>query len=118
AAAASMDLILCTSFADDQDWGKLLALVANHGKLVLLGLPESDLKIHGFSLIGRGVSIGGSLIGGRKAVQEMFDFAAEKNIRPLIEKMPMSDANAAVKHMMEGRPRYRIVLETEAAARV
>ncbi|KAF8936386.1 chaperonin 10-like protein [Dissophora ornata] len=118
AATASMDIILCTSSADDQDLSKLLALIANHGTMVLLCLPESDLKISGFSLIVRGVSIGGSMIGGRKVIQEMFEFAAEKNIRLWIEKMPMSDANAAIKHMMEGHPRYRVVMETEAAARV
>ncbi|KAF9998977.1 hypothetical protein BGZ80_001053 [Entomortierella chlamydospora] len=118
AAAASMDIILCTSFALDTNWGEILSLVANHGKLVLLALPEKPLSIPGGALISRQVSIVGSLIGGKIDVAEMLRFAAEKNVRPLIEKMPMSDANAAVKHMMEGRPRYRIVMETEAASRL
>ncbi|KAF9148902.1 hypothetical protein DFQ26_002174, partial [Actinomortierella ambigua] len=29
--------------------------------------------------------------------------------------MPMRDANAAVKRMMEGKPRYRTVMYTDAA---
>ncbi|KAI1318328.1 hypothetical protein EDD11_006841 [Mortierella claussenii] len=117
AAAQSMDIILCTYFAKDFDWDQLFSLVANRGKLVLLVRPESPLSNPGNALIFRGVSLVGSLIGGKEMVQEMLDFAAEKNVRPWIEKMPMNDANAAVKHMMEGRPRYRIVMETEAAAR-
>ncbi|KAF9085034.1 hypothetical protein BGX27_003639, partial [Mortierella sp. AM989] len=108
AAAHSMDIILCTSFATDTNWGEILSLVANHGKLVLLALPEKPLSIPGNSLISRAVSIVGSLIGGKPDIAEMLQIAAEKNVRPWIEKMPMSDANAAVKHMMEGRPRYRI----------
>ncbi|KAF9150795.1 hypothetical protein DFQ26_001454, partial [Actinomortierella ambigua] len=47
--------------------------------------------------------------------EETLDFAAKHNVRPWIEKMPMSDANAAVKLMMGGRPRYRIVMYTDAA---
>lgn len=37
-------------------------------------------------------------------------------IRPWIEKIPMSDCNPAFKHVQEGRPRYRVVTETSAAA--
>ena len=51
ATAASMDLILCTSFGTDQDCDKLLTLVANHGKIILLALPESPLKIDALSLL-------------------------------------------------------------------
>ncbi|KAF9904964.1 hypothetical protein BX616_001135 [Lobosporangium transversale] len=116
AAAKSLDIIICTSFALDSDWAQLLSLVANHGKFVLLALPEKPIKVPGNSLISRGVSMVGSLIGGKEMVAEMLQFAAEKNVRPWIEKMPMNDANAAVKHMMEGRPRYRIVMETETAS--
>ncbi|KAG0364423.1 GroES-like protein [Gamsiella multidivaricata] len=118
AAAGSIDLLICTSFATDTDWAKVLSLVATHGKLVLLALPEDPLQIPANSLISRNVSIAGSLIGGKETVQEMLEFAAKHNIRPWIEKRPMSDPNAAVKHMMDGRPRYRIVMETEAASRL
>ncbi|KAG0248638.1 hypothetical protein BG011_010067 [Mortierella polycephala] len=117
AAAKSMDIIICTSFDKNANWGELLQLVANRGKLVLLALPEAPLSIPANALLSREVSIVGSLIGGKEMVQEMLQFASEHNVRPWIEKMPMSDANAAIKRMMEGRPRYRIVMETEAASR-
>ncbi|KAG0042559.1 hypothetical protein BGZ83_000311, partial [Gryganskiella cystojenkinii] len=97
------------------DWGALLSLVANNGKLVLLALPEKDLTIPPGAFLWRQLSMVGSMIGGKAMVQQMLDFAAAHNVRPWIEKMPMSDANAAVKHLMEGRPRYRIVMETAAA---
>ncbi|KAG0316522.1 hypothetical protein BGZ99_006851 [Dissophora globulifera] len=118
AAARSMDLILCTSFGENQDWGKLISLVANHGTFILVALPDNPISFRASALTSRCVSVTGSMIAGRETVQEMFAFASEKGVRPWIEKMPMSNANGGVKHMMEGHPRYRIVLETPAAARL
>ncbi|KAG0201581.1 hypothetical protein BGX33_010230 [Mortierella sp. NVP41] len=118
AALQSLDILLLTSNDKDTDWAELIEYVANHGTLVLLALPEvATIAIPPGSLLRRHVSIAGSLIGGRPDTQEMLEFAAKTGVRPWIEKMPMSDANAAIKHMQEGRPRYRIVMETEAAAR-
>ncbi|KAF9425830.1 hypothetical protein BGZ94_007181 [Podila epigama] len=115
-AAHSLDLLVCSSFDKNADWGALLSLVANNGKLILLALPEAPLQIPAGALLTRQVSIVGSLIGGHNVTAEMLEFASKTGVRPWIEKMPMSDANAAIKHMMEGRPRYRVVMETEAAA--
>ncbi|KAF9439336.1 hypothetical protein BGZ76_003866 [Entomortierella beljakovae] len=117
-AAASLDIAIVTSSSSHTDWKVILSLIATHGKLVLLALPETPLSFPGNALIGRGVTMVGSLIGGIPDIKEMLEFAAEKNVRPWIEKMPMSDANAAVSHMMTGHPRYRVVMETEAASRL
>ncbi|KAF8945605.1 hypothetical protein BGZ47_002318 [Haplosporangium gracile] len=119
AARRSVDILLLTSNDKNTDWAELIDYIANHGTLVLLALPEiPTIAIPPGSLLRRHVSIAGSLIGGWKITQEMLEFAAKTGVRPWIEKMPMSDANAAIKHMMEGRPRYRVVMETEAAARL
>ncbi|KAG9319299.1 hypothetical protein KVV02_005017 [Mortierella alpina] len=115
--AQSLDILLCTSYDKNQNWGELLDLVATRGTFHLLALPETPLSIPGGALLWRQVSMVGSAIGDKEAVKEMLQFAAEKNVRPWIEKMPMGDPNAALKHMMKGGPRYRIVMETEAASR-
>lgn len=113
----SVDLLILTNNDKDTNWGELIDYVANHGKIILLALPEiPTIAIPPTALLLRQVAVVGSLVGGRAITQEMLEVAAKHGIRPWIEKMPMSDANAAVKHMMEGRPRYRIVLETETAA--
>ncbi|KAF9957374.1 hypothetical protein BGZ72_001864 [Mortierella alpina] len=112
-----LDIIVCTSDDKNQDWGKLLSLVRPRGTVVILALPEAPMSIPAYELLSHEVSLAGSAIGSAGAVREMLQFAAEKNVRPWIEKMSMSDPNAAVKHMMEGRPRYRIVMEVDAASR-
>ncbi|CAO3571121.1 unnamed protein product [Mortierella alpina] len=118
AAAMSMDIILCTAYDKNQPWDDYLQLVAKNGHFVLLAAPELSFSVPGMVFLMNQISLVGSLIGGKESMQEMLEFAAVHNVRPWIEKMPMSDANAAIKHMMEGRPRYRIVMETEAASRV
>ncbi|KAG0041648.1 hypothetical protein BGZ83_001511 [Gryganskiella cystojenkinii] len=54
------------------DWGAFLNLVANNSMIVLLELPQAPLTI-----------------------------LQRSNVSPWIEKMPTSDANTAVKHVME-----------------
>ncbi|CAO3574304.1 unnamed protein product [Mortierella alpina] len=94
-----LDITVCTSDDKNQDWGKLLSLVRPRGTVVIIALPEAPLPIPAFELLSNEVSLAGSAIG------------TDKNVRPWIERMSMSDPNAAVKHLMEGRPCYRIVME-------
>ncbi|KAF9158850.1 hypothetical protein DFQ26_007182 [Actinomortierella ambigua] len=109
AGAESIDLLLVTSLGSDTDYNQVLSLVANNA------LHEKPVPLSPGSLITRHIQLTGSLIGGRQMTGGMLDFAAGHNVRPWVEKMPMSDANAAVKRMMEGKPHYRIVIYTDAA---
>ncbi|KAF9104535.1 hypothetical protein BGX29_001709 [Mortierella sp. GBA35] len=115
----SLDIFLLTSNDRNTDWAELIEYVANKGILVLLALPEvPTIAVPPVSVVFREISIVGSMIAGLSLTQEMLEFAAKHGVRPWIEKMPMSDANAAMMHLLEGSPRYRIVLETEAATRL
>ncbi|KAF9955071.1 hypothetical protein BGZ72_004026 [Mortierella alpina] len=118
AAAMSMDILLCTAYDKTQPWNDILQLVAKNGHFVLLAAPEPSFRVPGFIFMINQISLVGSLSGGKETMQEMLEFAAIHNVRPWIEKMPMSNANAAIKYMMEGRPRYRIVMQTAAASRL
>ncbi|KAF9972955.1 hypothetical protein BGZ73_003848 [Actinomortierella ambigua] len=110
--ASKIDILLITSFGPDTDYNQLLSWVNDNGHAVMLAVPEEPMKVNAISLVFRNISLTGSLIGGRHLTQEMLESAARHNVRPMIETMAMSDANAAVKYMLEGKPRYRIVMET------
>jgi uncharacterized zinc-type alcohol dehydrogenase-like protein len=44
----------------------------------------------------------------------MLDFATRHDIRPQVEMFPMDQVNEALKHLADGKARYRIVLEQKA----
>ncbi|KAF9159145.1 hypothetical protein DFQ26_006859 [Actinomortierella ambigua] len=115
ASAGTIDLLLVASLGTDTDYNQVLSLVANNGTCVLLALPEKPVSLIPGSLILRHIQLTGSLIGSRQNTEETLHFATKHSARPWIEKMPMSDTNAAVKHMMEGKPRYHFVVYTDAS---
>ncbi len=88
-----------------------LTLLHTNGTFVQLGAPEDVLPpINAFSLIGKGVTISGSLIGPPAQIREMLDFAVAHKIHPISQEKPMKDANGAVEDMDKGMARYRYVL--------
>lgn len=57
----------------------------------------------------------GSVVSGRPDMAEMLQFAADKKIAPLIQKMAIEDVNAAVDVVRSGKVRYRVVLVSPTA---
>lgn len=55
----------------------------------------------------------GSVVGGRRLMQEMLDFAAINQIKSMIQTMPLSQVNKAMDLVLAGKARYRIVLLSE-----
>jgi uncharacterized zinc-type alcohol dehydrogenase-like protein len=103
----SQDLMLCTANAGIQ-WESLLMGLKKRGKLVLLGFP--DVAFNSTDLVAHELSITGSLIGNPSTMQTMLSFAQNYGITPVVELMPMSQVNAALRKVKENRARYRIVL--------
>jgi len=59
------------------------------------------------------VHLGASLIASPSTLAEMLAFAAEKKIKPWIQKYAMDDINTAIVDMHAGKARYRCVLVNE-----
>ncbi|KAM0787987.1 hypothetical protein ACM66B_006189 [Microbotryomycetes sp. NB124-2] len=106
------DLLLCTAFQSDLPIEKLyFPLLAPEGTLCLVGLPEEKLApMYGHALVGKGVALAGSLIGGTDELREVLQLAAEKGIKAWTEVRPMSEAAQTMKDMHAGHARYRYVL--------
>ncbi|KAF9575288.1 hypothetical protein EC968_003640 [Mortierella alpina] len=115
AAARSMDICLCTNASKTNNWDEYLSMMAPLSQLVILALPEDPITFRGPQMVGQDISIVGSHLGSKSDIAEMLDFAAKHNIRPWIEKRPFEECNEACKDVHAGKPRYRIVLETDAA---
>ena len=118
----TLDLIISTVSSPDMPLESYLRLLRTNGTFIQVGAPEDKLPpIAAFGLIGKACKIGGSQIGSPKDIQEMLEFAAEKQIKPWVETRSMRDANQSVVDMEDGKARYRYVLvnpENEHRARM
>jgi uncharacterized zinc-type alcohol dehydrogenase-like protein len=107
-AAGSFDIIVSTVSAD-VPWVDYVTALRPTGRLIVVGIPTSDLKFPvGPMLAERSVS-GGSA-GGPTDTALMLDFAARAGVRPLIERFPMAEVNAALDRVRSGKVRFRAVL--------
>jgi alcohol dehydrogenase (NADP+) len=117
--AMSLDLIISTVSEPNMPLERYLGLLKMHGSFIQCGLPEDKLPaFHAFSLIGKGVKIGGSLIGTPKEIRECIELADRTQLKSWVNVWPMSKVNEALVAFEEGKPRYRFVLVNEKHAQM
>jgi D-arabinose 1-dehydrogenase-like Zn-dependent alcohol dehydrogenase len=81
------------------------------GRLLIVGADVSPMKISPLQLIGQRRQIVGWPSGTGADSEDCLKFAAQANIRPLIEKFPFDRAQEAYERMLSGKARFRVVLE-------
>ncbi|MFD3308647.1 NAD(P)-dependent alcohol dehydrogenase [Streptomyces sp. NPDC058656] len=113
--AGTFDIIVNTVSAK-LDLDAYLGLLAVNGTLVNVGAPAEPLSLNVFSLLMRGRSFSGSLIGGIRETQEMLDFCAEHGIGSEIEVIPAEKINEAYERVLASDVRYRFVIDTSTLA--
>lgn len=101
------DILLCTATGDIK-WEPLLNIVTKGGKIILVSFPE--ISMHPRDLVAHNLSIIGSFLGNRPTMREMLIFAQKAHISPMLELMPMSQVNEALRRVRDNQARYRIVL--------
>ena len=109
----SFDLILNTVSAS-LDWDQYVNLLKRDGTLVLLGIPDQQVPLSAFPLVGGRRSIAGSLIGGIPETQEMLDFCGKHGISSDIELIPMQKINEAYERVIRSDVRYRFVIDMDS----
>jgi D-arabinose 1-dehydrogenase-like Zn-dependent alcohol dehydrogenase len=108
---SSLDLIISTISGSGFKVDDYLSLLDVHGTLIQVGAPDDPIpSFPAFSLIPKGLKLGGSPIGSPKQMQEMLEFAAKTDFRGWVEVRPMKDANQVIVDLDEGKARYRYVL--------
>jgi alcohol/geraniol dehydrogenase (NADP+) len=114
ALAGTLDFLLITVNVA-LDWSALIAALAPKGRMHVVGVVDAPIPVVAFDLIGGQRSISGSPTGSPVGIATMLDFAARHNIAPQVERFPMSHINDAIKHLHDGKARYRIVLDADFA---
>ncbi|KAI0778782.1 GroES-like protein [Trametes elegans] len=114
----TFDLIISTidHFGPGLSLPGILSMLFVHGKFINLGLPAIDdplPAIHPLFMAKNAASIGATLLGTKEDAQAMLELAAEKNIVPWIEELPMSELKQALEGLKAGKARYRYVLKQD-----
>ncbi|KAI9136537.1 putative alcohol dehydrogenase [Paraphysoderma sedebokerense] len=108
-----LDVIICTANSSTLPWDKYLSLLNNFGTFVIVGLPEAPISLNVMPIVMKQLVITGSLIGGRADIEEMLQFAAEKEVKPWIEVKKMDEVNEAIQKVRDNQARYRMVLKND-----
>jgi len=115
AHAKSFDFILDTVSAP-HDLNAYLALLGQDATLCLVGLPEVPSPVSAFALIGKRVSVAGSMIGGMPETQAMLDYCGEHNIVSEVEVIRMDQINEAFERLLKQDVKYRFVIDMSTLA--
>ncbi|KAG6944163.1 hypothetical protein JG688_00017234, partial [Phytophthora aleatoria] len=59
----SIDVLLVCANADNMPYTLFLSFLAVHGSLIMVGLPNDDVKFSAFGVVAKGANFGGSNIG-------------------------------------------------------
>lgn len=110
--ADCVDILISTVSGPGFQVDKYLNLLDVGGILVQVGAPEDALpSFKVFSLILKNLKLGGSMIGTRQHIKDMFDLVAKEDVKSWVQVRPMSDANQVLIDFEDGKPRYRYVLQ-------
>ncbi|ETM31777.1 hypothetical protein L914_20700 [Phytophthora nicotianae] len=110
-ASKSVDILLITADANNMPYTLFLSFLAVHGTVIMVGLPNDEVKFSPYPLVGKGLNFKGSAIGSIQDIKDMLELASKKNVRPVIQKLPMSKVNEGIQMVRNGTVRYRVVLE-------
>ena len=104
------DLILSTASTTDPV-ETLLPGLAVYGRLVMIGVDDGSITVPAGQLMSKGQTVTGHLTGSPTDTEQTMRFAHRNGVRPIIEQMPLTEANAAVARVSNGDARFRIVLD-------
>lgn len=110
ALARSLDLLLVTVNVP-LDWSAMINTLAPRGRMHVVGAVVEPIPVSVFQLMGAEREISSSPTGAPEDIAMLLDFATRHDVRPQVEMFPMSEVNAALKHLADGKARYRIVLK-------
>ena len=106
-----LDHLVVTTSAQP-DWTMYINVMNPNGTIYPLSVSEGDLTVPYMPFLLAGLRIQGGIVAARKIHMEMLEFAAEHNIKPVIQKFPLTldGINEAFKTLEDGNMRYRGVL--------
>ncbi|MGV1006001.1 MAG: alcohol dehydrogenase AdhP [Candidatus Nanopelagicales bacterium] len=84
------------------------------GTVALVGLPPESFALDIFTTVLFGLTVRGSIVGGRRDMEEAVDFFARGKINPTFSVRPLDDINAIFEEMVAGQIDGRIVMDLQS----
>lgn len=112
AKAGYFDLIISTVNVK-MDWNAYIGTLGPKGRLHLVGAVLEPVDAAVFPLIMQQRCISGSPVGSPTTIAQMLDFCVRHDIKPVVEKMKLTEVNAAIDKLKNGDVHYRLVLEND-----
>ncbi|KAF2008899.1 GroES-like protein [Aaosphaeria arxii CBS 175.79] len=106
-----VDCLLVTTSAQP-DWELILPVMAPDSKIFPLSVAEGNFSIPYMPLLLNGIRVQGSVVAPRAQHRKMLEFAAQHNIKPIINEFPLTadGITEAMQTLKDGKMRYRGVL--------
>jgi uncharacterized zinc-type alcohol dehydrogenase-like protein len=112
AASGQFDFIISTVHVK-LDWNTYIGTLRPKGRLHFVGATVEPIDVGAFPLIMGQRSISGSPVGSPGNIAKMLNFAAQHNVKPVIEKFSFDNINEAITRLRSGQAHYRIVLSNQ-----
>lgn len=107
-----LDFIMVTANVP-LNWGAYMACLSPRGRLHFVGAVLEPVPVNVFPMIMSQNEVSGSPLGSPATTATMLDFCARHKIAPVTELFKLSEADKAMKHLHDGKARYRIVLQQD-----
>ncbi|KAB8194846.1 alcohol dehydrogenase catalytic domain-containing protein [Nonomuraea phyllanthi] len=104
------DLILCT-VPTSEPISALLDGLRLRGRLTLIGVDGGAIQVPVARLVMNAQVVTGHLTGSPADIEDTMRFAVAHDVRPRLERLPLEQADLAVRRLREGQVRYRVLLE-------
>ncbi|KAK5999253.1 Alcohol dehydrogenase [Cladobotryum mycophilum] len=93
-------------------WDAIMPLMATRSRIYPLTASRDNLIIPYSPLLSKGIAVQGSLVASRAIHRKMIEFAALHDIKPVVEKFPMTEEGIkdAIERLESGKIHYRAVL--------
>lgn len=103
--------VILATVTSGQAMGAVIPGLGRRGQLIVVGATGDPISVPAAALIGQSRSIAGHASGTSRDSEDTLAFSALTDVRPMIETMPLEEAQAAYDKMMAGDARFRMVLQ-------
>lgn len=112
--AFKFDFVLnCADMTHTFDLKTYMSILKVGGQFHMVGIPDKALpEIQVFAFTSNAAKLTGSHLGNHQEMDAMLKLAAEKNVRPMVETLKLSEGGCkeAVERVKENKVRYRFTL--------